>query len=396
MSAAAATTGPVFDELVGQADAAAVLGSAAAAARGDGSGAAGAGMTHAWLFTGPPGSGRSVAARAFAAALQCTDPGTAGCARCHACTTTAVGSHADVEVVATELLSISTEQARALVQSASRRPSTGAWRVLVVEDADRMVERSANVLLKAIEEPPERTVWLLCAPSAADLPTTIVSRCRQVRLRVPPPAAVAELLVRRDGADPAMAAFAARAAQSHVGLARRLARDEGARRRRQETLRLAIEVRGVADAVVRAGQLVDVATEEATAATAERDAAERAELLRSLGAGAAGALPPALRSQVTALERDQKRRATRSRRDVLDRALLDLASLYRDVLVTQLGADVELVNAELRADVEALARAGTAEATLRRLDAITTARERIGANVNPLLAVEAMALGLRP
>jgi DNA polymerase-3 subunit delta' len=381
----------VWDELVGQGDTVGLLAAAAASARGGG-----AGMTHAWVFTGPPGSGRSVAARAFAAALQCTDPALPGCGRCHACTTVRAGSHADVEVVATELLSISTDQARSLVQSASRRPSTGAWRVLLVEDADRMVERSANVLLKAIEEPPERTVWLLCAPSPGDLPTTVVSRCRQVRLRVPPPDDVADLLVRRDGVDPAMASFAARAAQSHIGLARRLARDEGARRRRREVLSMALEVRGVADAVLRAGQLVEVATEEAAAATTERDAAERAELLRALGATAAGALPPALRGQVTALEKDQKRRATRSRRDVLDRALVDLASLYRDVLVLQLGAGVDLVNAELRSEVAALARACAPEATLRRLDAIAQARERIDANVSPLLALEAMALVLRP
>ncbi len=383
--------GGVWDELVGQGDTVGLLAAAAASARGGG-----AGMTHAWVFTGPPGSGRSVAARAFAAALQCTDPALPGCGRCHACTTVRAGSHADVEVVATELLSISTDQARSLVQSASRRPSTGAWRVLLVEDADRMVERSANVLLKAIEEPPERTVWLLCAPSPGDLPTTVVSRCRQVRLRVPPPDDVADLLVRRDGVDPAMASFAARAAQSHIGLARRLARDEGARRRRREVLSMALEVRGVADAVLRAGQLVEVATEEAAAATTERDAAERAELLRALGATAAGALPPALRGQVTALEKDQKRRATRSRRDVLDRALVDLASLYRDVLVLQLGAGVDLVNAELRSEVAALARACAPEATLRRLDAIAQARERIDANVSPLLALEAMALVLRP
>ncbi len=369
-----------------------MLAAAAASART----AAGTGMTHAWLFTGPPGSGRSVAARAFAAALVCTDSSVPGCGRCHACTTARSGTHADVELVATEGVIISKERARDLVRSAAARPSTGPWRVLVVEDADRIEERSAGVLLKSIEEPPERTVWLLCAPGAGDLPTTVVSRCRQVRLRVPPPADVADLLVRRDGVDPAMAAYAARAAQSHIGLARRLARDEGARNRRREVLRLALEVRGVGDAVVRAGELVDIATEEAAASTTERDAAERADLLRSLGAAAAGALPPALRSQVTALERDQKRRATRSKRDVLDRALLDLASLYRDVLVTQLGAEVELVNAEVRSDIAVLAAAGTAEATLRRLDAIGQARERIDANVNPLLAVEAMALALRP
>ena len=374
----------VWDDLVGQEEAAAVLRGAVASP---------VQMTHAWLFTGPPGSGRSTAARAFAAALQCEE---GGCGRCHACRTVLGGTHADVQVVSTEKLGIDIDVVRSLVQSAQRRPAGGRWRVVLVEDADRMSERGSNVLLKAIEEPPERTVWLLCAPSAEDLVTTIRSRCRPVRLRVPPVEAVAELLVRRDGVDPVMAAHAARAAQSHIGLARRLARDEGARLRRREVLRMALEVRGVGDAVVSAGNLVEVAGEEAAAATTERDAAERAALLRSLGAAATGALPPALRSQVTQLEKDQKARATRSKRDVLDRALVDLASLYRDVLVVQLGAEVDLVNAELRAEVERLAAAAPPETTLRRLDAIGLARERIGANVNPLLAVEAMALALRP
>ena len=374
----------VWDDLVGQDDAAAVLRGAVAEP---------AQMTHAWLFTGPPGSGRSTAARAFAAALQCEQ---GGCGYCHACRTVLGGTHADVKVVSTEKLGIDIDVVRSLVQSAQRRPAGGRWRVVLVEDADRMSERGSNVLLKAIEEPPERTVWLLCAPSAEDLVMTIRSRCRPLRLRVPPVDAVAELLVRRDGVDPVMAAHAARAAQSHIGLARRLARDEGARLRRREVLRMALEVRGVGDAVVSAGNLVDVAGEEAAAATTERDAAERAALLRSLGAAATGALPPALRSQVTQLEKDQKARATRSKRDVLDRALVDLASLYRDVLVVQLGAGVDLVNAELRTEVERLAAAAPAEVTLRRLDAIGLARERIGANVNPLLAVEAMALALRP
>jgi DNA polymerase III subunit delta' len=355
-------------------------------------------MTHAWLFTGPPGSGRSTAARAFAAALQCDqqERDQRGCGSCHACRTVLAGTHADVQVVATEKLSIGVDDVRALVQRAARAPSAGRWRVVLVEDADRFTEHSANTLLKSIEEPPPRTVWLLCAPSPEDMVTTIQSRCRPVRLRVPSADDVAALLVRRDGIDPTMAAYAARAAQSHVGLARRLARDEGARLRRRQVLQLAFEVTGVGEAVVRAGELVEVASEEAAATTAERDAAERAELLRSLGAEAAGSLPPALRSQVKALEDDQKKRATRARRDVLDRALVDLASLYRDVLVVQLGAGVDLVNAELAREVGTLARRGTPEQTLVRLDAVSTARRRIAASVSPLLAVEAMALALRP
>lgn len=374
----------VWDDVVGQEQAVAVLRHAV-----DEAGA----MTHAWLITGPPGSGRSNAARAFAAALQCP---AGGCGHCQECTTTLAGTHADVTVVATEKVTFSIDEVRGLVGLAQRSPSGGRWRVIVLEDADRMTERTSNVLLKAIEEPPPRTVWLLCAPSPEDVVVTIRSRSRRVSLRVPPVEAVAALLVERDGVDPGVADAAARAAQSHIGLARRLARDAEARARRDRTLTLAASIRGVGDAVLTAGELVEVATAEAKAATADRDAAERTALLRSLGADEAQTLPPALRAQVRQLEDDQKRRATRAQRDVLDRALVDLLSLYRDVLVRQLGAEVEPVNVAHADVVARLAAEGSPEQTVRRMDAIGEARTRLEGNVAPLLAIEAMAVALRP
>lgn len=350
-------------------------------------------MTHAWLLTGPPGSGRSNAARAFAAALQCVD---GGCGRCHDCTTTLGGTHPDVTYVATEGVVIRADTVRPLVELAQRSPSQGRWRVIVVEDADRLNDTSGNALLKAIEEPAGRTVWVLCAPSPQDVLVTIRSRSRSVALRVPPVDAVAALLVSRDGVDPAVAGVAARAAQSHVGIARRLARDPEARARRSAVLAVAAKIRGVGDAVLAAGELVETAQADAKAATEHRDAAEKAELLRSLGAEGATTLPPALRSQVRQLEEEQKRRATRAQRDVLDRAMVDLLSLYRDVLVVQLGAGVELVNVEHAETVRTLAGQSTPEQTLRRMDAVGQARTRIAGNVAPLLAVEAMAIALRP
>lgn len=374
----------VWRHVVGQEDAVATLSAAATDPTQ---------MTHAWLLTGPPGSGRSTAARAFAAALLCPDH---GCGDCHECRTARDGSHADVTVVATEGLSIQVKDARELARVAQHRPSVGAWRIIIVEDADRLTERAADALLKALEEPVPRTVWLLCAPSLEDVIITIRSRSRHVRLRTPPADAVAELLVRRDDIDPAMAAYAARAAQSHVGLARRLARDEGARIRRRDTLQLAGRIRSLGEAMEAAADLASIATEESTASSAERDAAEKQRLLEQLGADpAARTQPPHIRSQVSALEKEQKTRATRFGRDVVDRSLVDLLSLYRDALVLQAGTPVELVNVDQADLLALLARSFSAEQLLACMTAIGTARERIEANVPPLLALEAMAISLR-
>ncbi len=351
-------------------------------------------MTHAWLITGPPGSGRSSAARAFAAALQCPQ---GGCGACHECATAQSGTHADVSIVATEKVTISIDEVRELVSLSQRAPSGGRWRIIIVEDADRMTERTSNVLLKAIEEPPPRTAWVLCAPSAQDVAVTIRSRCRVVPLRVPPADVVARLLVDKDGVDPQLALECALAAQSHIGIARRLARDPHARARRDQVLALATDVRGVGDAVLAAADLASVAEDDAEAATSERDAAERAELLQTLGADDAGRLPPALRAQVRQLEEEQKRRATRAKRDVLDRAIIDLMSLYRDVAAVQVGAEGSgLVNVAHEGTVRDLASRMTLAQTVACLDALATARDRLAANVQPVLALEALVLALRP
>ncbi len=378
----------VWDDLQGQAPVVAQL---KQAAQGD------TGLTHAWLFTGPPGSGRSNAAKAFAAALNCEqdDVTQRGCGVCAACHTILGETHSDVTFVRTEKVTITIDEARELVSKAGDRPATGRWRIIVVEDADRMAERTTNVLLKAIEEPTPRTIWMLCAPSPADVLVTIRSRCRPVSLRLPPAADVADLLVRRDGVERQLAERAARAAQSHIGIARRLARDADARERRLETVRIPLGLRGVTAAVMMAEKLVKIATEEANSSNDERDAAEKIALLASLGAPESGTLPPSMRSQVKQLEDDQKRRAKRSITDSLDRTLTDLLSFYRDVLIMQLGNAVELVNVELKGDLEEYAGRSTPETTLARMDAINKARVRITTtNVAPLLAVESMATSL--
>jgi DNA polymerase-3 subunit delta' len=295
-------------------------------------------------------------------------------------------------VLSTERVIISIDEVRQLVTSSQFSPSVGRYRVMIIEDADRMSERTSNVLLKALEEPPPRTVWILCAPSEADLIPTIRSRVRSVRLRVPSVDEVADLIARRDGVDLAVATRAAREAQSHIGMAHRLATNEEARERRERTLQLALRIRSVGDAVRAAGTLLELAGDDAKAITEERDAEERAGALRSLGIEPGGTIPPALRSQLKSLEEDQKRRATRSLRDGLDRIMVDLLSLYRDILLIQLGATIEPINLSINSELVAASLRSTSAGTLGTMDAIAIARRRIDGNVSPALALEAMLI----
>ncbi|TPQ20910.1 DNA polymerase III subunit delta' [Streptomyces sporangiiformans] len=398
---------PVWDDLVGQEKVSAQLEAAArdadtlvtAVAAGTPLPEASK-MTHAWLFTGPPGSGRSTAARAFAAALHCLSPdralgGVPGCGFCDGCHTSLIGTHADVEIVRTDLLSIGVKETRDLVRRAQMSPAGGRWQVIVLEDADRLTEGAGNVLLKAVEEPAPRTVWLLCAPSIEDVLPTIRSRCRLLTLRTPPVAAVADVLVRRDGIEPDVAAIAARATQGHIGRARRLATDARARERRAAVLRLPLRIDDVGGCLKAAQELIDAAAEDAKQMAEEIDAKETEELKAALGAAQGGRMPRGTAGVVKELEDKQKRRRTRTQRDTLDLALIDLTAFYRDVLALQLGTSVALANTEMQDTLERLARGTSPEATLRRIDAIAACREALDRNVAPLLAVEAMTMALR-
>ena len=329
----------VFDELAGQQAVVAQL-----------QGALDHAMTHAWLFTGPPGSGRSVAARAFAAALLCQY---GGCGECSSCRQVRAGTHADLLLVRPEGLSYGVKQTRDLVLRAAGAPSGGRWHVVLFEDADRCTEAAANALLKAIEEPAPRTVWLLCSPSAEDLVTTIRSRCRVMTLRVPPSEAVADILVARDGIDRDQALAAARAAQGHVGRARRLVLDPAAAARREAVLRVPVQSTSLGPALAAAAALVKTAEDEAKTVTEQLDEPEREAMRQAFGEGATGkGVAKAMRGMAGAmkdLEDRQKSRATRVKRDTLDGALLDLAAYYRDVLMVQLGVDdIELANEDHR------------------------------------------------
>lgn len=343
-------------------------------------------LAHAWLITGPPGSGRSTLAHAFAAALI-AEPGDEAAMR-----QVLAGTHPDLSALRTEGVIITIKDARALVERSYFSPSLGRYRVIVMEDADRMVERTSNVLLKALEEPPERTVWILCAPSDADLLPTIRSRVRTLRLREPDVDDVARLIVQRTGVDPSIAEQSARLAQRHIGMAQRLATDETARERRAETLQSVLRVRGVGDAVEVAARVVQLATDDAKSLTAERDEAEREALLRTLGIAPGAAVPPAVRGQLSALEDDQKRRATRSLRDGIDRVLTDLESLYRDTLMVQFGRDADLINREMRDEIVALGGAWTPQRTLTVLDQISQTRTNLEGNAAPTLALESLLI----
>ncbi|GHE40200.1 DNA polymerase III subunit delta' [Streptosporangium violaceochromogenes] len=386
----------VFDDLVGQERAAVTLRRASAAGAELLAGGSGTGMTHAWLFTGPPGSGREEAARAFAAALFCADQGCGHCDMCHQVT---VGSHPDLEVVRPQGLSYGVKDTRRLILRAAGAPALGRWRVVLFENADRATEGASNALLKAIEEPPPRTVWLLCAPSPDDMMITIRSRCRVVTLVTPPAAAVAHMLATRENIPPETAEFAARAAQGHIDRARRLALDEEARRRRDAVLSIPASLTGVAECVTAAERLVKTAEEEAAAVTSALNESETAELRKVYGEGSSGkglnrGLIRGGAGALKELEERQKSRATRTKRDVIDGALLDLVAFYRDVLAVRFGASVELANEDHRADLERLAASLSPEDILRGIDAIMRCRARLAANVNPQIAVEAMALSL--
>ncbi len=375
---------PIWRELFGQADAIAQL-ELAVKNRDQG-------VQHAWLMTGPPGSGRSNMAVAYAAALLCAE---GGCGTCRSCTLAMSGNHPDIDVLTTEKVGISIEEVRNLVLSAQMGGSMGRYRIMIIEDADRMAERSSNVLLKALEEPPTGTVWILCAPSEADMLPTIRSRVRRITLKTPAVEEVAQLLVERDSIDRALALTVAAEAQSHIGMARRLATSVDARGRRKDTLVAALDIDSVTNAMFTADRWIDLARRDAEALTTERDSEEREELLRVLGVEDTSKLPPYARADVKTLEESQKRRATRSLRDGLDRILVDLLSLYRDVLMLQLVAEVPLVNEGLKTQISSVANRSTAQQSLEKLRQIELARTRIAANVKDQMVLEALAVNLR-
>jgi DNA polymerase-3 subunit delta' len=375
----------VFDDLVGQEDAVAILQGASLAARnGDQSQE----MTHAWIFTGPPGSGRSSAAIAFAQSLICPQ---GGCATCNECRSAKTHAHPDVEIMTTEGLSIKIEEVRELLTRTSWAPSMGGWRIVVMEDADRLTESAANALLKAIEEPGTRTVWLLCAPTLHDILPTIRSRCRHIQLRTPTTSAVSAFLQRRDAIAPAMADFAARVSQGHIGRARYIATNIDVRNHRSTIMSLPLQLSTIADAYKCAQILVDMATAQAKAQAEARDEKEIASLQEAYGKGATGrGMATGGAKAVKELEKEQKSRTTRMVRDSIDGALLDIATFFRDVMMVQAGATDTLINTDMRDAITAYAHKTTPHSTVRKVNAIMKARTHLSHNAAPLLTCEAL------
>ena len=374
-----------FDDLVGQEHIIDILKGAVAASRTSSDSQE---MTHAWMFTGPPGSGRSSAAVAFAQALICPNQ---GCGTCNECQSAATGGHPDVEVIRTEGLSIKVEEIRELLTRVAWAPSMGGWRVVVMEDADRLTESAANALLKAIEEPGTRTVWLLCAPTLHDVLPTIRSRCRHLQLRTPSIEAVTQVLIKRDNIAPGMADFAARVSQGHIGRAKYLATNESVRSNRKTFMWLPLQLGSLAAALQSAQSLVDLATTEANASSDERDEKEVQRLQEAYGKGATGrGRATGGAKAVKELEKEQKSRYTRMVRDTIDGALLDIATFYRDVMMVQSGNTDSMINTDMRELIESYASNSPSHTTINKLNAIMEARENLARNSAPLVTCEAL------
>ena len=371
----------VFDNLVGQEHVVEIIKNAVAESTSQS-------MTHAWVFTGPPGSGRSSAAIAFAQALVCPNN---GCGTSNACKSTANGAHPDVEIIRTEGLSIKIDEVRELLARVAWAPSMGGWRVVVMEDADRLTESAANALLKAIEEPGNRTVWLLCAPTLHDVLPTVRSRCRHLQLVTPSTTAVAQVLQNRDGISPQMADFAARVSQGHIGRARYLANNESVRNTRTTIMKLPLTLNGISSAFAAAQTLVDLATNQAQEAAEERNQIEIDDLALAYGKGATGrGMATGGSKAIKELEKEQKTRSTRMVRDGLDAALLDIATFYRDVMMVQSGATDSLINKELEHQITTHAHNTKPHTTINKINAIMAARTNLGHNAAPLLTIEAL------
>ena len=385
----------VWDEVVDQEDVVNQLKLAVIDASKARNNQASAAFTQTWLITGPPGSGRSVAARAFAAAIECD---TGGCGTCQTCHQVMNNAHQDVSVVTPSGLSIGVDEVREIISKSALEPSLSNWQVVIIEDADRLTISAANALLKSLEEPSRHTYFLLCAPTAEDVLPTVRSRSRHLGMRLPRTSEVARLLIERNKIEPELAKFVAKASLGHVGVAKALATDARARERREQTLQIPLKLDSLPSCFVQAQLLYDGIMDLVEEVQDERDKSEKSELLNAYGAGTEGVKQSRVdflaRGAMRELKDNQKSRRTRAIRDQIDRSLQDLLSLYRDVLFVQLNVNVELINEELSSTIQRLAKRATPVATRKALDAIQESRTAIAASANPLLVIESLLINL--
>ena len=381
----------VWDSLVGQQP---VIDMLSRIAQGDSSQ-----IAQSWLICGPPGSGRSNMARAFAAALESPDHGMSD-EPTRVTQQVLAGTHPDVTVLATNKVTIGIDQVREIITTSEQMPATAPWRIIVIEDVDRMLERTTNVLLKEIEEPAEHCIWLLCAPSAQDVLPTIRSRTRIVNLAVPSTQAVAGFLTSTTNVEPKVAQRAARLAEGHIGIAKLYATDEQVMTDRDELVVGVLNLARASDAVLLAGNLIDNAKAQAEVDASRTAADQEAEFRRINGLEPGERIPPKLRGAFNQIAKkdDLKRLTTRRTRDVLDRALNSIASIYRDVAVLQNNAEdsVGLINLENRSAITELSVRLNRAGAVARLDEVAHARKRLAGNGNPLLVFESLFCALIP
>ena len=381
----------VWDSLVGQKP---VIDMLSRIAQGDPSQ-----ITQSWLICGPPGSGRSNMARAFAAALESPDHGMSA-EPTRVTQQVLAGTHPDVTVLTTNKVTIGIDQVREIITTSEQMPATAPWRIIIIEDVDRMLERTTNVLLKEIEEPAEHCIWLLCAPSAQDVLPTIRSRTRIVNLAVPSTQAVAGFLTSTTNVEPKVAQRAARLAEGHIGIAKLYATDERVMSDRDELVVGVLNLVRASDAVLLAGNLIDNAKAQAEADANRITAGQEAEFRRINGLAPSDRIPPKLRGAFNQIAKkdDVKRLGTRRTRDVLDRALNSIASIYRDVAVLQNKAEdsVGLINLENRSSITELSVRLNRAGAVTRLDEVAHARKRLAGNGNPLLVFESLFCALIP
>ncbi len=385
----------MWQELIGQDLAIRSLQQAAKDSLLNANGKTTAGFSQSWLITGPPGSGRSTAAKLFAAALQCEK---SGCGECATCKSVLNGSHPDVKTILPSGLTYGVDEVKDLMQGSALIPAIGQWNIFILEDADRLTTVAANALLKSIEEPARNTMWILLAPSSQDVISTIRSRCRMVNLRMPPFDEIAELLKTRDGVDPAMAKFSAAAALGHVGRAKLLALDENLREIRRKILQLPFELSDLPSCFKAAAELFEITSNEAERETENLDKIEQEQLLECYGSGAVGLSKTKIQrmssSAMKELAKDQKARNKRISRDRLDLALVEISAFYRDVLAVQAGAGLELFHEEHRGSIEKMAASSALDSTIKRLEAVEEARNLLPSEASPLLVLEAMMIQL--